>query len=89
MNIKKYNGYTNYQTWCVNLWLTNEPNSQNWLYELSNNSKHDDYDKAKTLKEYVLNNMYITYNVSSMFTDMLTDSLNQVNWIEIIEVNKE
>jgi len=26
--IKKYNGWTNYETWCVNLWLTNEASTE-------------------------------------------------------------
>ena len=26
--IKKYNGWTNYETWCVNLWLTDEASTE-------------------------------------------------------------
>jgi hypothetical protein len=33
MDDKRYNGWTNYETWAVNLWLDNEQGSQEYLQE--------------------------------------------------------
>ena len=30
---KGYNGWTNYETWCVNLWLDNDEGTQNMVRE--------------------------------------------------------
>lgn len=38
---EKYNGWTNYETWAVHLWLTNEEGSYNSCHELAANAKKD------------------------------------------------
>lgn len=35
MKDKKYNGWTNYETWAVNLWVGNDPNTENMARELA------------------------------------------------------
>lgn len=40
---KKYNGWTNYETWVVNLWLDNEEGSQRYWAEVAREA----YENAK------------------------------------------
>ncbi len=47
-----YNGWTNYETWCVNLWLINQEGSNDRLMDLVS-STGKDYHKAMQLKEEI------------------------------------
>lgn len=38
---KTYNGWTNYETWVVNLWMTNEEGSYNYYRERAEEVKKD------------------------------------------------
>jgi len=96
MNRKEYNGWYNYETWCVNLWLTNEESSANYWCEAAQLSfrhaiiKHESYftiseqarlDLAKQLKDEIEETAPDLG--ASMWTDMLNASLSEVNWNEI------
>jgi hypothetical protein len=35
MERKEYNGWTNYETWCVNLWMSNDQGSDEYFRELA------------------------------------------------------
>jgi len=88
MTRKEYNGWTNYETWCVNLWLNNEYHSYEWLRALAMDEM-EDYDKAETLKVYVSEDCNPLIDDASMFTDLLNGALSEVNWYEIILAAKE
>jgi hypothetical protein len=47
-----YSGWTNYQTYCVNLWLTKEEGASAWVYGLANSSGTI-YNKVERLKETI------------------------------------
>jgi len=72
---KKYNGWENWETWNVNLWLNNDEGS----YKRSKECK-----TPKALQEMVegwAEEMGLFDK--GMFTDLLTTELNKVNWQEI------
>jgi hypothetical protein len=81
MSDKKYNGWANYETWCINLWLTNDGDS--YLVELAEN-----YDKvyefADAIKDYVeeLREGILT-NSATFVDDLINASLAEVNYYEI------
>lgn len=89
---KTYSGWTNYETWCVNLWLTNEQGTEEELQRIVHdrpiNSMVGSIDvstamKADLLKDWVQEAMPDLG--ATMFTDLLGSALEMVNWREIIE----
>lgn len=89
-----YNGYTNYQTWAVSLWLDNEQYTNEYLNELANNETDYEYEfqKGYALQSFVEEMSYDHLGGRSgfgMFNDLLTHALANVNWDEIIETHKE
>jgi len=78
-----YNGWANYETWCVNLWLTNEPGTEEDLRMLAQTNTGLSH-RADCLRDYVLN-MDPPLDDSNMFTDLLRSALGNVDWREIIE----
>lgn len=70
-----YNGWSNYETWLVNLWLSE------FLQEL-------DIDDVSTLADYI--EEYLEENnpikeTSGLYVDLLTSALKEVNYREIAE----
>ena len=91
----KYNGWTNRETWCVNLWLTNDEGDYKWLTEIIND--HGTFgESAQRLKDE-LNDIIndVCYHeagkqkISGMFIDMLRASFALVDFREIIINNQE
>ena len=76
-----YNGWTNYETWCVNLWLTNEPVTESDLRMLAQTNA-ELYHRADCLKTYVQDMAPI--DGATMFVDLLRSALDNVNWREIV-----
>ena len=83
-----YNGWTNRETWLVNLWMSNEEHDSGWCYELANDGRPI-YERADELKETLTDawtNLCEDHSIeTSMWTDMMNDALGSVNWREIIE----
>jgi hypothetical protein len=80
-----YNGWTNHETWCVNLWLTNEPATDETLRFLAQMNASE-YWRADRLKDYVRDLAPDSgpSGIPGMFVDLLMGALNNVNWQEII-----
>ena len=93
MSDTTYNGWTNYETWNVKLWLDNE---QSTYYDVTRHASDvyteamdmeeapDAYDLAAWLKDYVTD--MAPELPASMFSDLLNAALSEVNWQEIAEV---
>lgn len=96
---QKHNGWTNYETWCVNLWLTNEEPSYRYWRDLAKSAMshaHSDREQAASelaahLREEVsecrptefLNSDGMNHGASGMYADLLGAALSEVNWYEI------
>lgn len=82
-----YNGWSNRETWIVNLWLTNE---ECYYYELQDiiHGFEESYEQAEELEKYV---RFIVARLDepSLTSELLSTSLGRVDWLEIVQSNQE
>lgn len=91
MNNRKYNGWNNYETWAVALWIDNEYSSYLHRCKLVEQVKeeHEEKDEqecclASSLKDWIEEQNPLTES-ASLFTDLLNSALSEVDWQEIAE----
>lgn len=88
---KTYNGWTNYGTWCVNLWLDNEQGLRDSLVERAmdfadpTSAVNARYEMQQYIRELVEEGNPINGDVS-LYADLLDAALSEVNWYEIADV---
>ena len=80
-NDRSYNGWTNYETWNVNLWLDNEPGAYEDKREIIRRAGNK-WEAEKDLRAYVEDMMPDLG--ASMWADLLGAAMSEVNWGEII-----
>ena len=83
-----YNGWKNRSTWLVNLWLTNEPGTEEDLRMLAQLDTSVQW-RAERLHDYVDNLMPLdesgVWTITGMAADLLHTALESVDWREIVE----
>jgi hypothetical protein len=90
-----YNGWSNYETWVVNLWLGNDEGSYNTCRSLAercfeeavadevfSRKERACYQLANELKEMVEDGSPLAGD-ASVYTDLLNAAMSEVNWKEI------
>lgn len=88
MTQKEYNGWTNYETWNVKLWIDNDQGLQEYW-----NERTMDQDciqgLADELKEYFEEQsqemLKAASQQASVWSDLIGAALSEVNWHEIAE----
>lgn len=93
MSDTRYNGWTNYETWCVNLWMDNEQGAQESVREMGqqelDTAGGDKEEAALRLADSIEamhdDGMAELTGVTGVFSDLLRASLGAVNWYEIAE----
>ena len=94
MSDNTYNGWTNYETWVVKLWMDNEQSSQEyWAEEAATYAgRTDPSDDLETRKDEVVYELakilQSTHEESKpettgVFADLLSSAIDSVNWREI------
>lgn len=98
MEDKTYNGWRNYETWCVNLWLCNDQGSDTYwretaaeVWERAEPGEHSWQDRSEVavseladmLKEQVEESA--PTSEASMYTDLLNAALSEVAWRDIAD----
>ena len=82
-----YNGWTNWETWSTNLWLTNDEGAQAWLIDAAAGARDadpdDESDQVRILAEYLEQHV----PDSGMVGDSV--SWHRVDWREIAEAALE
>ena len=82
----QYNGWSNRETWIVSLWMTGDQVYYEQLCEII--SSHDNLDdQAEALEDWIRFEYDDEY--SSLWADLINNSLAEVNWCEIVEKNQE
>jgi len=79
MEHKEYNGWTNYETWVVSLWMDNEQSTYDFFRE---QARHwTDVDRfADCLKEY---HEELLPKLKGFAADLMNAAMSEVNWFEI------
>lgn len=94
---KKYNGYTNYETWLCALWLDNDQGSNEMISEKANelvNSMDDPHDEGEYYKalremsdylEMLVEEMHECSDMpnTGMFADFLNAALKEIDYRDI------
>lgn len=83
---ESYNGWTNYETWNCNLWLSQDAAIYHMIQAFIENNRNDE-DLADELADW-LSDLVDTMKPelkTSMFSDLLTNALNQIDFYEIAE----
>ena len=89
--MSEYNGYTNYETWNVSLWIDNDHGTYSYTREQSEAFRDDAYGYADWLKEFVTEDNTESFGTaavaeqSNLASDLLSAALSEVNWYEIAE----
>jgi hypothetical protein len=77
-----YNGWTNYETWAVALWLDNEEGTYDVRCEMARRARNV-YSYADDLKAWVSEGAPDLG--ATLWADLLGAALSEVNWQEIAE----
>lgn len=83
------NGWPNYETWNIALWLTNDQSdyemTQEWIADLDDPYDSDAaYELSKVIKEYVEDNNPLLDD-ASMYSDMLSAAISTCDFYRIAE----
>jgi hypothetical protein len=79
-----YSGWSNYETWCVNLWLDNERGSYEAKRDIIGRAD-DPHSAADELKDWV-EEMAPDLR-ESVWSDLLSAAFSKVDWKEIVEAD--
>ena len=79
---KEYNGWTNYETWVVKLWMDNSISAQQHYEELARSCDLDTHSLSKALEQ---EHDADAPETTGVFNDLLTSALGSVNWYEIAD----
>ena len=83
-----YQGWKNYETWAVALWMDNDQGSQGYKKELAEQTRVEDKDEwrrdyADALKQWMEDDM--PDMGATVWTDLLNGAFSEVNWYEIAQ----
>lgn len=86
MERKTYNGWTNYETWLVNLWTDGD----GYVTELAATSEDHRGEASERLRGYVQETYLDGVDAgATLASDLLNAAMSEVNWFEIVESRKE
>ena len=82
----EYNGWSNRETWVVNLWLGSEPEYYDVISHIISDFEPD--EQPTELEAWVREEFDRLDMGASLWSDLLGTSLGRVNWYEIVECNR-
>ena len=85
MEHKEYNGYTNYETWLVGLWIDNDEGLSNMFRR--DIESEDEIDSAKDdladeMKKYFEDEMP---KVEGFWADILNSAFGEIDWYDLAD----
>ena len=95
MSDQRYNGWHNYETWCMNLWITNDQATDAYARQLTREvlEEAEDEDDPKLLSARIMvadrlkdwQEEDMPELPASVWSDMLNAGFSEIDWIEIAE----
>ena len=83
---KRYQGWANYETWAVHLWLSNEEDSYHAARAIADEHE-DDWDRRHAFREWVTE--MVELDEATLRSDLLGAALSEVDWQEVADAFKE
>lgn len=84
MTDNTYNGWTNYETWNLNLWLSNDENAYRYWASIAEGVELEEL--TESLKTWAQSHVPETVGFHS---DMLSHAISRINFEEIAKSLKE
>ena len=84
-----YNGWTNYETWVANLWLTNNEGGYRLLMDAVDQPYTQDWEKGEWLRDILNYQLHDEIESPCMWQDLLRHAFGRINWTEVIQNNLE
>ncbi len=85
---EKYNGWTNYETWCAHLWMTNDESSYHAARAIVSDWMTSDMEAPESRAADSLREWWADQNdpgfAGSFVSDMLSAAMDRINWHEIV-----
>lgn len=82
-----YNGWSNRETWTVNLWLTNDRYSYDELCLILKKDATTN-KQADMLEQWIRNEYEFWGDEASVWSDLLHVALDRVDWLEVVQNNQ-
>jgi len=82
MRMSAYNGWTNYETWLLVLWLDNDQNMYDFWVEQGKKAE-EPYHLAQEMKDDFYGQLGGCRGVTGFLADLLNAALQEVNWQEV------
>ena len=90
MEDHSYNGWPNYETWAVHLWLTNDETTHYEACSLAGRSTYSVIQREDALRQLVGHIVDIGPNFdASLASDLIGCALSQVDWRKLREALTE
>lgn len=83
-----YNGWSNRETWLAGLWLSNDQASYDLLLEALRTGDSD-FACADWLERQLREQLAEEAGDASMWADLLNTAFYRINWVEVIENNRD
>jgi hypothetical protein len=82
-----YNGYNNYETWIIALWIDNDEGLLDQIIELTRGAC-DENDLSNTIEEFIMDpeNGIIPELPTGPASDLLNAAISEVDWFELAEL---
>lgn len=91
--LPEYNGYTNYPTWNIHLWITNDQGLYEQALDIVNQDYEFNFQRDDALKDWVYDILHGVDGddafVTGMAADLLGFAMAWTNWSEITDALRE